>query len=120
MAFVSPVNFDDNVNIQVTQVDEENLSDKDIEDTIKELDKVYPENYPDFKKIKSGIVTINGAKGLEYIYSSTRLGVPLQQRVLILVKSKRAYTITFTALKEHFEKLDNRIFQPFLESFRIQ
>ena len=120
VAFVSQDNFDDNVNIQVAQVGEENLSDKDIEDTIKEFDKVYPKNYPDFKKIRAGALTASGAKGLEYTYSSTRLGVPLQQRVIIFVKAKRAYTITFTALKDNFEKLDNTTFQPVLESFRIQ
>ncbi len=120
VVFVSPENYDDNVNIQVAQVDDENLSDKDIEDTIKELDKVYAGNYTDFKKIKAGALTVSGAKGFEYSYASTRLGVLLQQKVIIFVKSKRAYTITFTALKEHFEKLDNTTFQPLLESFRVQ
>ena len=120
VAFVSPDNFDDNVNIQVAQVDEDNLSDKDIEETIQELDKAYPKNYTNFRKIKAGTVSVDGAKGFEYIYTYTRFEVPLQQKVIIFVKAKRAYTLTFTALRDHFGKLDNLTFQLLLNTFRIQ
>lgn len=120
VAFVSPENFDDNVNIQIFQVGQDSLTDEEIEETIKQLDKVYPKNYPNFKKIRAGAITVSGAKGFEYVYSSTRLGAPLEQRVITFVKSKKGVTITFTALKDHFEKLDNTCFQPLLESFRLQ
>ncbi|MEW6600670.1 MAG: hypothetical protein AB1499_06845, partial [Nitrospirota bacterium] len=120
IAFVSPDNFDDNVNIQVMQIDADRLSDSEVEETIGELDKIYPQNYTDFRKIASGAVTVDGARGLEYAFSSKRLDTVLYQKIVIFVKSGRAFTITFTAVNDHFEKMEKDNFRPVLENFKVQ
>jgi len=120
IAFVSPGNADDNVNIQAFSADEEALSGTEIEEAVKELDKAYPKTCPDFKKIRAGSLAVNGIKGFEYIFISTRLGVVLQERTATFVKSKKAFTITCTALRDDFGELDKEYFQPILESFNVQ
>ncbi len=120
IAFVSQNNPDNNVNVQAFNIDQEKITSQEVAEAIRQLDDTYPQKYSNFKKIMAGEITINGAKGFEYVYTSSRLGVALQQRVITLVKSKKGFTITCTALKDQYDRLNEVSFIPFLESFIVK
>jgi tetratricopeptide (TPR) repeat protein len=118
--FVNPKDYDQNTNIQVITTDEESLSDADVEQLEHDLDAAYSQNFTGYKKISSRKVSINGMIGIDYVFSSTKLGLTLQQRTVTVVKRRLACLITSTAPQDVFENVNRRSFQRIVESLRIR
>ncbi|MCX5884414.1 MAG: tetratricopeptide repeat protein [Proteobacteria bacterium] len=119
VAFVYPSKTDSNVNIQVVPIEADELSDKDITDAIPALDAAYKERFRRFQKIEAGQVNIGGVRGIRYLFTCERAGVMIEQCVITLVKSRKAYTLTFTAQEQDFANFWETCFNRTLTSFQI-
>jgi tetratricopeptide (TPR) repeat protein len=119
VAFVHPRDPDSNVNIRITPIASDALTDQDISDAIPQLDKAYGSRFPGFVKVEAGPVTVGGTKGVRYVFRSERAGLALEQCVVTLVKARRAYTVTFTATQTAFDGLYRSCYEWMLNSFRV-
>jgi len=119
VAFVNPKDPNQNINIRITDINAEALTDSDIAATIPKLDTAYQAAFPKLRKVEAGSVTVGNIKGIRYVLKCERAGVPLQQCVVTLVKARKAYTVTFTAGEEFFDRLSGT-FDRVLTTFRVE
>ena len=117
VAFMDPMKKDTNVNIRITSVPADALTDKDIMDAIPALDRAYQQRFKGFQKVDAGIVHAGGVKGVRYDLKCDRAGTRMQQCVTTLVKSGKAYTITFTAQEPDFSDAWETFFNHMLSTF---
>lgn len=84
---VDPRDYDRNVNVAAHRLPPPGVvTDADLATLEVQLDKQYRQIMPDYRKIASRRLDIAGARGLEVVYDTKQLDLPLRQKSLMIPK----------------------------------
>lgn len=112
-------NYSENLSVSVLPLTVLIMNENDWKQVADQMDATYPHRVSKFNKISDRIVSIDGLKGLEYVFRRSSFGRDSQQKFVKIAKKGKGYAIVCTADKDDFQNFDNNYFRPIINSFRV-